>query len=350
MPADDEGRQRLHTALARIAEQDAGALLAEARTAARDHVSSLLRDALSQALLEQVTAGIEAAREPETEARPAVRERPPSEVRQEPPGEAAWYVYGIVGADATELPRGMAGVQPESVVDLLVEGPVAAVTTRVPLDEFEEEALRTHLNDLGWVERTARHHEEVLDSFCSRATVIPMRMCTVYRTEGGVREMLVREADALVRALGDLAGKSEWGVKVFARPVPAGAWPDEAPEEAGPAPAGEGTSYLARRRREQDFAARAERRVAEAAGEIHECLMTLCAEGRATAPQHAETDASGGELVLSGVYLVDRDAVEAFHREVDILEDRFAPVGIELVQTGPWPPYNFLPGAIGAAW
>ena len=42
-----------------------------------------------------------------------------------------------------------------------------------------------------------------------------MRMCTVYRSEGGVREMLIRDAEPLLDAIDQLGGKAEWGVKVF---------------------------------------------------------------------------------------------------------------------------------------
>jgi hypothetical protein len=367
MHTDDGTVARLRKALAQVAADDAGDLLAEARVAAQDHVRSLLRDALSQALLEEATGRIEAGRwlagaaqeaGPRTMPGPvepemAAASRAPSNVAapvtpsapSDPPGPDAFYVYGIVEAGVQGLAEPAGGA-----VDFIVEDGVAAVTTRVPLDEFEEEALRTHLGDLEWVEATARRHEHVLDTLCAQTTVIPMRMCTVYRTEGGVREMLVREAEVLREALLDLSGKSEWGVKVFAHQVPPDSLPAESEGTRESEPRGEGANYLARLRHDRDLEARVERLVAEAAGEIHECLMTLSCEGRAHPPQRAEAGAHGGDLVLSGVYLVKWDAAEAFHREVAILGDRFAAVGVELVETGPWPPYNFLPGPIGAAW
>ena len=63
---------------------------------------------------------------------------------------------------------------------------------------------------------TSRAHERALEQIHSQATVIPIRMCTVYRTEGGVRERLRRDARSLEHALSHLRGKDEFGVKVFA--------------------------------------------------------------------------------------------------------------------------------------
>ena len=43
---------------------------------------------------------------------------------------------------------------------------------------------------------------------------MPLRLCTLYAGEDGVREMLAGERDAFAAALDHLAGRQEWGVKV----------------------------------------------------------------------------------------------------------------------------------------
>jgi hypothetical protein len=124
-------------------------------------------------------------------------------------------VYGVVSTD-TELIGPFDGVDSTQPVTILREGALAAVTSEVPLEEFDEARLRENLGDMAWVEATARAHEAVLARICHQATVMPMRMCTVYRTDGGVREMLRRESGPLEEAIEHLGGKAEWGVKVFA--------------------------------------------------------------------------------------------------------------------------------------
>jgi hypothetical protein len=256
-------------------------------------------------------------------------------------------VYGVINA-AIEPGTPQSGVDASRPVHLLTEGAVAAAVSEVELKEFGEAQLREHLRDMNWVERVARAHETVLDQIRAQATVIPMRMCTVYRSEAGVREMLRREAAALHQAIDHLEGKAEWGVKAFADPGrTAGAAPDEEEDAADEV---RGAAYMRRRRGEREQRENARQQLEEAVGEIHDRLCTLAGDGHVLPPQRPEVSGHDGDMVLNGVYLVGDDDQERFHAEVQVLEAEFASLGLELELTGPWPAYNFVPGTIGAAW
>ncbi|MBV8998717.1 MAG: GvpL/GvpF family gas vesicle protein, partial [Solirubrobacterales bacterium] len=258
----------------------------------------------------------------------------------------AWYVYGVVSADS-ELSGSLPGVDPAHPVTTLREGALAAVTSQVPLEESDEARLREHLADMTWVEATARAHEAVLDWVCEQVTLVPMRMCTVYRTEGGVREMLSRESEPLREALELLDGKAEWGVKVFTEIARAGGGIRHVDTGAGDAP---GAAYMEHKRTERERRERAIELAEAAASEIHERLSAVASDAQSIALQRREASGHSGKMILNGVYLVDHSAVPAFHEEVRALRSGFETEGIELVSTGPWPAYNFVPGTIGAAW
>ena len=57
----------------------------------------------------------------------------------------------------------LAGVAPATPVERVDGRRPAALVSRVPLAEFGAEPLRENLNDLAWLERVARAHEEVLE-------------------------------------------------------------------------------------------------------------------------------------------------------------------------------------------
>jgi hypothetical protein len=255
-------------------------------------------------------------------------------------------VYGVVRA-GSELAGALRGVDPDQEVTILPEGALAAVTSQVPLEEFDEARLREHLADMAWVEATARAHEMVLDHVRAQVTVIPMRMCTVYRTEGGIREMLRREAGSLGDALDHLDGKDEWGVKVFLDIARAGGRIRDADAGAGDRT---GTDYMERKRRERDDREQAMELAEEAAAEIHERLSALASDAQVIPLQRPEVSGRSGEMILNGVYLVLAESVERFLEEVRSLQAELEPQAIELEPTGPWPAYNFVPGTIGAAW
>jgi hypothetical protein len=175
-----------------------------------------------------------------------------------------------------------------------------------------------------------------------------MRMCTVYRSEEGVREMLRREAQALAEALHELEGRAEWGVKVYASRAGGG----QSSRLAASSSAGEltGAGYLERRREERDAAELAAQRLEQQVARVHESLCEIAVEGLRSPLQRPAGGRQDRDMVLNGVYLLDdRDRPE-FDQRLALLSDDLAADGLELEPTGPWPPYNFVRGTLGAAW
>ncbi len=366
MTRDEETLERLREAIHELGGHDAAEVMAEARAGARARVRSLLADALAQAMLDRALeelrpSGRQAAEQPPPTAE-ARRSTPPRAERrrstrtgengardtQSPAsGERAWYVYGVVAAhDGPRTTEGDDLDGPEAI-ETVSEGELSAVVSQVPAEEFAEAHLRAHLNDMTWVETVARDHERVLDALCRQTTVIPMRMCTVYKTEGGVREMLLRESDTLLAALQHLEGKSEWGVKVFFERARTSR---RAPDELTSSEGGSGAAYMDHRRRERERTKQIDDQIEAAVAEIHEGLDSLSDESTLNPPQRPEVSAHRGEMVLNGAYLVGRESEPQFHESARALRSKCAGSGLELVVTGPWPAYNFLPGTIGAAW
>jgi hypothetical protein len=353
VPSGDDSLERLRVAIDQLATFDVDGLVAEARAEARARVRAILVDLMENSMLEQVERELSPPRQvrPAPHPEPSLKADPRLRAEPEPDTGTGSYVYGVVDAGVA-LETSLPGVDPSSPVRLLREGEIAAAVSEVALEEFGEAPLREHLRDMQWVERVARAHETVLDQIQARATVVPMRMCTVYRSESGVRDMLRREASALEQALDHLDGKAEWGVKAFADPsevVVAGA-DDDADAAASHQDDSRGAAYMRQRQGERDRRERARQHLDEIAVEIHERLCMLAADGQVMPPQRPEVSGHAGDMVLNGVYLVADDDQERFHAEVQMLEAEFAPLGVKLQQTGPWPAYNFVPGTIGAAW
>ena len=351
MPRNDDPFDRLRAAIDDLAAADAADLLAEARIEARARIRATLTDALAHSMLErlhdQLPSSVPEPPEPveRVEKPPSRRQTRPTRAprRATPPSEPAWYVYGVVSSGA-ELDDALKGIDPARPVTILREDALAAVTSQVPLEEFDEERLREHLADMAWVEATARAHERVLEHVQEQTAVVPMRMCTIYRTEGGVREMLHREADPFEEAIDHLAGKAEWGVKAFV------SLDADGPDDEADAGGSRGAAYMERKRTERERRQHALDIAEDAAVAIHERLSPLADDAQVIPLQRPEASGHGGAMILNGVYLVAGEELERFHEEVRALQTEFGPQGIELVCTGPWPAYNFVPGTIGAAW
>lgn len=318
----DAAFQALRSAIADVASSDADDLIAEARALARAKVRDLLAQAMADAMLD-AASGVAA---PPADAAPgapvAATPKPPAE-------EHGWYVFGVVRAGAYDLPAG---------VSLCEADGVAAVVRDVALSEYGEEPLREHLEDIAWLEEAARRHETVLDALAQLTTVIPLRLCTIYRSEEAVRDMLRAERAELREALGRLAGRTEWGVKAFrAAPVA------EAEAEVGSV---SGEAYMQRRRAEAVERRRSEQRADAEVDEAFARLSELAVEALANPLQSRELSGRSEEMVLNGVFLVEDAGAERFRAAVHAL-DAASPLSFEL--TGPWPPYNFVKRSVEAA-
>ncbi|HET8976860.1 MAG TPA: GvpL/GvpF family gas vesicle protein [Solirubrobacteraceae bacterium] len=349
--ADDDALLAALRPLLAAHVDDVPGLVSGARREAEARVHALLVQGFTDVLLEQARRHL--ATPAQQRARPSAPPPPPTGPAPAPARAPArdttalgWYVYCIVGGDHAPVPDELTGIDSHHHITAFEHAGLVAVVSPVPLADYGEEPLREHLSDMNWLERAARRHEGVLEEIARGGTTIPMRLFSIYRDEHGLREMLERERDGLRRALAHLAGKTEWGVKAFAD---VDATEPPAPQESVLGP-GDGAAYmqnrLTQRRRRED----AERVLDEACRSIHATLGAAAVDSVTSAPQRPEVSGHDLPMVLNGSYLVADDAVEEFHAEVARLGDEFTSAGISLELTGPWPPYNFVPGAIGAGW
>src|SRR5687767_3169550 len=91
-----------------------------------------------------------------------------------------WWFYCVLAAEeAIAFPEGLAGVE-DAPVQVIEHAGMAAVVSEVPLADYDDDALREHLEDIRWVERTARAHQAVLEAVMADAPAVPVRLCTIY--------------------------------------------------------------------------------------------------------------------------------------------------------------------------
>ncbi|MFF3764340.1 GvpL/GvpF family gas vesicle protein [Streptomyces sp. NPDC001922] len=248
------------------------------------------------------------------------------------------YVYAVTRSADCRLPEDLRGIggAPVAVVE---EDGLAAAVTAVPAADFEEAPLRARLEDLEWLERTARAHQHVVDAVAATGCALPLRLATVYRDERGVRQLLTSGRERFGSAFALLEGRDEWGVKIYTDSGPA------APANGSAAPAGtrarpaSGRDYLRQRQQQRKAQESTRQQADDRAREAHEALARLAERSRLHRPQDSRLSGASGQNVLNGAYLVDREEAAAFRSLVSELAGRAAGLRIEL--TGPWAPYSF---------
>jgi Gas vesicle synthesis protein GvpL/GvpF len=320
--------------LARWAAERAPGLLARAEADA----VAILRDALVGGVLRQRERGT-------TPSGMVPRPEVVAESERES-GEVLW-TYCVLTADEP-VPASLAGVVASNPVERVDAGDLTALVSRVPLSEFGEEPLRRNLNDLDWLERVARGHEAVLERTLHGATIVPLRLCTIFGNEQGVRRMLDEQRLAFTAALEVLRGHQEWGVKLLAdrealeaaaraRSPEADALADELDTQSA------GGAYMLRRRLERQVREAADELAVGVADDVHARLQAAASDAVLNPPQNRDLSGHEGEMLLNGAYLVETPKLGRLRELVDELQDRHRGLGVRLELTGPWPPYNFIP-------
>lgn len=346
---------RLRSLAAAQVAGEGPALLARAVEEARRRVHAELVELAAEALRAEVLqprgSGPLPAAAPDPAATPDPEPAPGSDDAPDPAAAGtAWYVYCVV-AGGFSAPDGEPGIDAGHELQTIEHQGLAAVVSRVPLEEFDEQPLRERLSDMHWLERTVRSHERVVETVARQATAIPMRLCSVYRRADGVRAMLAREGASLRAALDRLAGTSEWGVKGFALadPTPAAAAAPAATTLENASRETEGTAYLQQRLRSRQRRAETDANRDRACRLVHEALAALALESRVNPVQRPELSGRDEPMVLNTAYLVRDADLSAFRSELERSAREAGAAGLQLELTGPWPPYNFVPDAIASS-
>jgi hypothetical protein len=156
-------------------------------------------------------------------------------------------------------------------------------------------------------------YERVMERLMAERTILPMRFGSVLADEREVRAVLSDRAEELHAGLERVRGAVELSLRAGWREPP------ERITAAGP-----GTAYMLDR-------VALERR----ARALADRLDPLGALARDMRRRIARDD----DLPVRDAYLVDRGRVTAFTDSIKQLDERHG--DIELVCTGPWPPYSF---------
>ena len=210
-----------------------------------------------------------------------------------------YYAYCILRLEADREWTVFPGIAERPVFPIR-EGRLAMLVSRL------ESALQLDAHSI-------IQHGRVVHRVFEQHTVLPFRFGTTFASEQRVRQMLLANRAEFQETINRLRGKAEMHVKLL---FSADSVPDAGAEDL------EG--------RQQACARWAAQRLAGLFRSLNEQISVRSLQN--------------GELLVDFAHLIEDHAVAAYQRCYAAAGERLK--GCQLLVSGPWPPYHFLPSAV----
>jgi hypothetical protein len=248
----------------------------------------------------------------------------------------ATYLYCLVHAArpaSGRAPRGLAGAGPVRLIDAGDGLWLAAADA--PLARYGADPIERGLHDLNWVSACAMGHEGVVEHFARRATVVPMKLFTLFASDERAIAHVRRTRRRLDRLIARVGGRQEWGVRLMLDENRA----LKARARGGPRSGNTGTGFLLRKKQETEAVHHLRLGAVAEGNRLFQRLARQADDARRQTPAQS---GAGLRVLLDAAFLVRTARAAAFRTATVKLGRQLAGSGYHLTLSGPWPPYTFV--------
>jgi hypothetical protein len=237
----------------------------------------------------------------------------------------AWYAYCLT--EHQTLPNGVRARRPFVLEG--VQGVNGAPVMSYPSGEFavivsEYDRATSKLD-----EKSVLEHARVVSQSFRTTTVLPFRFGTIFDTEDAIRQAVRANRRTFCESVARLRGKAEMRIKLVVRDGSL----REAMEEIV-LPDTVGREYLAKLREKASRDRERQTKARALSVQVHKLFKPIEEEISCK-----KVDADG--MLLDIAHLIDTKSVEKYQNRYSTAAKQLK--NCELVVTGPWPPYHFLP-------
>lgn len=261
-------------------------------------------------------------------------------------GATGVYLYCFTRPDAArDFPStGMDGCQQVAAIEVKE---VAAVFSRVDLEEFNGDVSPANLQDPAWIVPRACRHEEVIERIMTHSPVLPVRFGAVFSSQQNLERLLAKNAQEISWFLDRMSDKEEWAVKGFVDGAKARAWllssdPELSRKRKGMARS-PGSRYLQEKRLHNEADKRVKPWCRSVSQRVGEELTGRALRAHSLRLQPRNVSGRDAEMIFNCAFLLSRDSVTDFRARVESVQADYGEQGILFEPSGPWPPYNFCP-------
>ncbi|MFH1288104.1 MAG: GvpL/GvpF family gas vesicle protein [bacterium] len=244
------------------------------------------------------------------------------------------------------------GIDEKNEVFIFLHRELEAVVSKVSIEEFTSEKIRKSAQeDLNWIKEKAVIHERVIEDAMKMdgrfLNLIPMRFGIIFKDETGLKASLDKNYSKIINVLEKIRGKQEWGLKVYLENREK--FRDKIKskntlikiKEAQISSLPEGAAYFMEEELKDVVSKEMNKELSNIAESIFEDLKEYAVGGVKCKILQREITGIKEDMVLNAAYLVCKEKVEDFKKEIEDLNQKMQAKGFCLEYSGPWPAYNF---------
>ena len=249
--------------------------------------------------------------------------------------EEVLYAFGIikVSQEDTVVLTGME----DRPCHIIENGNLGMLVCPVSRQDYAEESLHRHMEDMVWVVSHARCHEETLLKIMDKRSVIPLPFCTIFTDDENIKCQLTQNAEVLQDDLQRLDNHQEMHVKLF---VNRKRLLEKLREDLPYSGEQSGGGYFQKRQWEKKIQEEMERLMNDYGESLYQGLNTISAEV-CLLDKAGVLVPEGQQVVFAVHYLIAKERREEWDRKLTEFDELADPLGFMLDVSGPWPPYHF---------
>ncbi len=252
-----------------------------------------------------------------------------------------YCLYALTWADCPVNSFGP-GVDPRFAVELVRYGRLAALTSRVGLDQFDLAKLQEGTADFPWLSKVAVRHNEIIVAVARHLPVLPMRLGIFFESRSSlIAKLTPYEANA-AEFLQHLEDRQEWAVKIYVDESRCLQRPTNSSPTGRRGPGEVRNTWLPKDYR-RSAVGRSKPRSDSAVLTVEARLQGITDAWHRLRPLPATLTNRPEKMVWNGAFLLSRSNIISFQTACERLRGELAPKGLLVELTGPWPPYHFCP-------
>lgn len=238
------------------------------------------------------------------------------------------------------------GVDSRFKVERVGDQPIAAVASRVGLDQFDVRRLQGNTaEDVSWLQRVAIRHDEIICQVARSSPVLPLRLGTVFQSRASLLVAATRVRKTVSDFLHTVGDRQEWTAKLYLEKhaAPEFSGNDSSPRSGRNSSESAGADYMRRKKAQlqisQERRADLKREIEAVENQLKSnadvaCRSRLLSEDLTGRPE---------KMVFNGAFLLAAPRVKTWLEQAARIREFVRRKGLLLEIAGPWPPYHFCP-------